>query len=314
MAAICCLPVQGAHSQTYPSKPIRLVVPYAPGGSNDNVARPLAQSLTNQLGVQVIIDNRGGGGTTIGSALVARAAPDGYTLLLCSIASHAISPQLYAQVPYDPLKDFEPITQIVSAPILLVTYPRFSADSVQALVALAKANPGKLTYASGGNGSSSHLAAELFKSLAGIDLLHVPFKGGGAAVTAMLAERVDLQFPSAAAYLNYVKDGRLKALAIARKARWPTLSNVPTFAEAGWPAYSSENWFGLCAPARTPKAIADRLQQETASALHAPQLSERFRAMVTDSVGSTPREFAAFMRAEYEKYGRIIKSLGLRVD
>lgn len=311
---VCAVALQQASAQTYPTRPIRLIVPYVPGGANDNVARPLAQKLTESLGAQVVVDNRGGGGTMIGANLAARASADGYTLLLCSIATHVTSPQLYSRVPYDPFKDFEPITLLVTAPILLVAHNKLAIQSVKDLVDTAKANPGKLTYASGGHGSSSHLAAELFKSMAGIDMLHVPFKGGGDAVTAIFAGRIDLQFPSAAAYLSYVKAGRLKALAIARESRWPDLPNVPTFEESGWPQYRSENWFGLCAPANTPKDIIDRINQEALKALASNDLRQRFQRMVTDSVGSSPREYATFIRAEYEKYGKIIRMLGLRVD
>lgn len=303
-----------AGAQGFPSRPIRLIVPYIPGGANDNVARPLAQKLTDALGRAVVVDNRGGGGSMIGASVAAKAPPDGHTLLLCSIATHAISPNLYKSVPYDPFRDFAPITLLVTAPILLVASEKSPFETVKDLVAYAKANPGKLTYASGGSGSSSHLAAELLKSLTGTDMLHVPFKGGGDAVTALFAGRVDVQLPSAAAYLGHVKAGRLKGLAIARTSRWPDLANVPTFAEAGFPQYESDNWWGLCAPAGTPRPILDRLYQETVKALQSPDLKKAFYNIVADAAETTPQQFQDFLRSEYDKYGRIIRQLNMQVD
>ena len=315
IALVACLYVSHhVLAQSYPTRPIRLVVPYVPGGGNDNLARPLAQKLTENLGKQVVVENRGGAGSMIGAAIVAQAPPDGHTLLLCSIATHVTSPQLYREVPYDPFKDFAPITLLVTGPILLVAYDKLAINSVKELVDFAKANPGKLTYASGGIGSSSHLAAELFNSMAGINILHVPFKGGGDAVTAIFAGRIDLQFPSAASYLPYVKAGRLKALALARKSRWPDLPSVPTFTEAGWPQYQSENWWGLCAPAKTSKYIIDRLNQETSKALASNDLRQNIQNMVADPVGNSPQEFTNFLHTEYEKYRKIIKALGIRAE
>lgn len=306
--------LQTVFAQTYPSKPIRLIVPYPPGGGSDNAARPMAQKLSETLGKQVVVDNRGGGGTTIGTNMVAKAAPDGYTLLLCSIATHATSPQIVHNVPYDPFKDFEPITLIATSPILLVVHNKLAADNVKALIDLAKAHPGKLTYASGGTGSGSHLEPEIFKAMAGIDVLHVPYKGGSEAMTDMIAGRVDIQFTSAVSVMPHVRSARLKAIAISRESRWPDLPYVQTFAEAGWPQYQSSTWYGLCAPARTPAARVDRLNREARKALASADYRERLRMQVADPVGNSPQEFGAFIRMQYDKYGKVIRALGVRVD
>jgi tripartite-type tricarboxylate transporter receptor subunit TctC len=301
-------------AQSYPSKPIRLVVPYPPGGANDNLARPLVQKLSENMGTQVILDNRGGGGAMIGADLAAKAPADGYTLLFCSTATHATSPQLFRHAPYDPFKDFEPIILLVTSPVLAAVNNHLAIGSIKGLVAAAKANPGKLTYGSGGVGSVSHLSVEIFKSMADIDLLHVPYKGGGDFQVDMIAGRIDLQFNSAPTVVPYVKAGRMKALALARASRWPDLADVPTFAESGWPQYQPNGWYGLCAPARTPRAIIDRLNLESVKAVTSAFYRDRLAMLVADPVGSSPQEFAAYIRSEYEKYGKVIKATGARVE
>ena len=303
-----------AGAQGYPSKPIRLIVPYPPGGANDNIARPLVHKLTENLGVQVILENRGGGGALIGADIVAKATPDGYTLLFCSTATQATSPQLFKNVPYDSVKDFEPIVLLATTPILAVVTNKLPVTTLNDLVAAAKAAPGKLSYASGGPGSVSHLSVEIFRTMAGIDLLHIPYKGGGDAMNDTISGRVDLQINSAPSVAPHVKSGRLKPLALARSARWPDLPNVPTFAESGWPQYEANGWYGLCAPAKTPRAVIDKLHSESVKIVASSDFRDRLNLLVADPVGSTPKEFAAYIRNEYEKYGKVIKATGARAD
>jgi tripartite-type tricarboxylate transporter receptor subunit TctC len=300
--------------QTYPAKPIRLIVPYPPGGANDNIARPLVLKLSESMGAQVILENRGGGGAMIGADIVAKAPADGYTLLFCSTATQATSPQLFKHVPYDPLKDFEPVTLLATTPILAVVTNKLPVATLNDLVDAAKAAPGKITYASGGPGSVSHLAVEIFRTMAGIDLLHIPYKGGGDAMTDTISGRVDLQINSAPSVAPHVKSGRLKALALARASRWPDLPNVPTFAESGWPQYQANGWYGLCAPAKTPRAVIDKLQRESAKVVTSDDFRARLAILVADAVGSSSREFAAYIRNEYEKYGKVIKATGARAE
>ena len=313
-AVLLCLAPAAQAAQDYPRKPIRLIVPYPPGGANDNLARPLVQKLGERLGTQVILDNRGGGGATIGAELVARAQPDGYTLLFCSTATHATSPQLMKNVPYDPFKDFEPVTLLATSPVLAAANKQSGLATIKELVDAARASPGKFSYGSGGVGSVSHLSAEIFRSLAKIDLLHVPYKGGGDFQADMIAGRIDLQFNSAPTVSPYVKSGRMTGLALARATRWPDMPGVPTFAESGWPQYQPSGWYGLCAPARTPRDIIDRLQREAAAAVASADYRARLAVLVADPVGSSPKEFAAHLRNEYEKYGKVIKATGARAE
>ncbi len=301
-------------AQPYPSKPIRLIVPYPPGGANDNLARPFVQKLGEDLGTQVILDNRGGGGALIGADLVAKAPADGYTLLFCSTATHATSPQLIARVPYDPFKDFAPVVLLATSPVLAAVSNHLAITSIKELVAAAKANPGKLNYGSGGIGSVSHLAVEIFKAMAGIDILHVPYKGGGDFQADIIGGRIDLEINSAPTVAPHVKAGRLRALALARTSRWPDLPEVPTFVEAGWPQYQANGWYGLCAPAKTPPAIIDRLNAESIKVVVSAFFRDRLSILVADPAGSTPAEFAAYIRSEYEKYGKVIKATGARAE
>ncbi|OGA50134.1 MAG: hypothetical protein A3F74_10550 [Betaproteobacteria bacterium RIFCSPLOWO2_12_FULL_62_58] len=313
-AALACSNLAAQAAQDYPYKPIRLVVPYPPGGANDNLARPFVQMLGERLGVVVILDNRGGAGAMIGTELVAKAPPDGYTILFCSTATHATSPQLFKRVAYDPFKDFEPVTLLATTPVLAASNNINGITSIKGLVDAAKASPGKFTYGSGGVGSVSHLSAEIFKALANINLLHVPYKGGGDFQGDMIAGRIDIQINSAPTVSPHVKSGRMTALALARPARWPDLPNVQTFAEAGWPQYRAGGWYGLCAPAKTPKAVIDRLQREAVAVVTSADYRARLTALVADPAGSTPKEFAAHLRSEYERYGKVIKATGARTE
>lgn len=309
LAAVVSL--HAAFAQTYPTKPIRLIVSFPPGGAQDNVARPFAQALGESLGARIIVDNRGGAGGMIGTALAAQAPADGYTLTLCSLQSHSISPQIYSRVPYDPFKDFEPITLVATAPIILAIHDKLPFATVQDFVNAAKAKPDNLSYGTAGFGT---LAAEIFTSIAGIKLLHVHYKGGAESVIDMVAGRLDAKFDSAPSIISTVKAGRVKALAISRTARWPDIPNVPTFAESGWPQYQAGVWFGLCAPARTPKAVVDRLHKASLEVIASKAFREPLRPMVTDPVGNSPQQFAAFLGSEYEKYGKIIRANKLRAD
>ena len=307
-------PALSAHAQSYPNKPIRLIVPYAPGGGTDAIVRPVAQSLTQTTGTQFIIDNRGGGGTLIGAGIAAKAPADGYTLLVCGNATHAISPQLYSNVPYDPVKDFAPVTLLASGPTVLFTYNKLPINTVADLVAAAKANPGKLSYVSSGSGTPPHLSTEIFMAMAGIQLLHVPYKGGGDSMADIIAGRVDLKFGSAPEAIPPAKTGRVKVIAIALDTRWPDLPNVPTFAESGWPQYKTGTWYGLCAPAKTPPAIVKRIHEMTRDALASSDIRDRLRQLGARPGGNSPQEFAAFIRSEYEQYGKVIKALNLRAE
>ena len=315
LALTACLgAAPSAVAQAYPTKPIRLIVAFSAGGGADNVVRPLAARLNQSLGTPVIVDVRPGGGGMIGANIAAKAAPDGYTLLVGTSATHAMGPQIYSNVPFDALKDFEPITLLVTSPSLLAVSNKVGFTSVKALVEAAKAAPGKYSYASGGSGSAPHLATELFNSIAGISMLHVPYKGGGESVPALAAGEIDVHFFGIATAMPYMKTGRFKTLAIAADSRWPDLPDVPTFAEAGYPQYRNANWYGLSAPARTPKPIVARLNKETVQALAANDYRERMRLMGAIPVGSSPEDYAAFIRSEYDRYGKIIRKLGLRVE
>lgn len=308
------LAASGALAQGYPSKPIRLIVAFPAGGGGDIVVRPLAQKLSDSLGTPVIVDNRSGGGGMIGTGLAAKASPDGHTLLVGTAATLASSPQLYSNLPFDVLRDFAPITQFVTSPSLVAVSNKAALKSVKELVDAAKASPGKLTYASGGAGSPPHLATEIFAALAGINMLQVPYKGGGESVPALMAGEIDVHFFAIATAMPYLKSGRFRLLAVSADKRWPDLPSVPTFAESGYPQYKNANWYGLTAPAGTPRAIIARLNQEVLKALASGDYRERLLLMGAMPVGSSPQEFTAFIRAEYERYAKVIKTLGLRVD
>ena len=303
-----------AQAENYPSKPIRLLVAFPAGGGGDNVVRPLAQKLNDSLGTPVIVDNRPGGGGLIGASLAAKASPDGYTLLVATAATTATSPQLYSKVPFDALRDFEPITLLVTSPSLLAVSNKAGFKTVKELVDAARASPGKLSYASGGPGSSPHLATELFNSMAGISLLQVPYKGGGESVPALARGEIDVHFFAIATAMPYLKSGRFRTLAVSAESRWPDLPDVPTFGESGYPQYKNANWYGLSAPAGTPKAIVAQLNQAVLKALASSDYRERLRRMGAIPVGNSPQEYAAFIRSEYERYGKLIRKLGLRVD
>jgi tripartite-type tricarboxylate transporter receptor subunit TctC len=302
-----------ASAQQYPVKPVRFVLPFgAPGGAPDIVARLIAPKLTDAWGQQIVVEPRVGAGGTIGTEVVANAAPDGYTILLTS-PSHAINVTLYSKLPYDAVSDFVPITQLVEVPNILVIHPSLPARSVAQLVALAKSRPGSLNYGSAGSGSSQHLAGELFKKMAGVSMVHIPYKGGGGVVIDLIAGQVQLTFGSSTS-LPYVRSGRLVALAVTTSQRVHSIPNLPTIAESGLPGYEASAWYGLFAPARTPKPIVDKLQSEVARILKLPDVRERLAFETIQPVGSGSAEFGEFLKREIVKWGAIIKESGAKVD
>ena len=303
-----------ALAQAYPTKPIRLIVPYPPGGGNDTLARLFSAKLTAAWGQQVIVDNRGGAGTTIGSALAARAIPDGYTIFLSSIATHAIAPNLYSKPGFDPFKDFTPITLLAIAPTVLCVNPSVPVNSVKELIALAKSKPGELRFASGGNGTPPHMAGVIFAGQTGIQILHVPYKGGGPAIAGLIGGETTMMFDTAASILPHVRAGRLKSLAIARSARLPEYPNLPTFAEAGVPGYEVNAWYSMHAIAGTPIRIITKWNAELKRILGLPDIRERLKQLGSEPVGNSPEEFLKFLRAEHAKYAKAIRDAGVKVE
>lgn len=303
-----------AAAQAWPTKPVRLIVPYPPGGGNDNLARIFGTKIGERVGQPIVVENRPGAGTLIGSEAAARAAPDGYTFLLSSIVTHALAPALYAKVPYDPVRDFAPVTILAVAPTVLVINREFPAASVKDLIALAKANPGKYTFASGGNGTTPHVSGEIFKSMTGTDLLHVPYKGGGPALADLIGGQVNMMFDTAASAMPHVRSGKLRAIAIATPQRHPDFPDLPTFAEQGLPDYAINSWYSLHAPAGTPRAIVERMHAEVLAALRAPDVAERLRTLNADPGGMPPDEFGAFVRREADRYGQVIRQAGIRLE
>jgi len=301
----------GALAQSYPTRAIKLVVPSSPGGGTDIVARILGQKLSEQLGQQFVVENRAGAGTVIGNDAVAKSAPDGYTLLM-GLSTLAINPSMYAKLPYDALRDFAPISQSVSACNILILHPSVPAKTVVELIALARAKPGSLTFGSAGMGTNPHLSGELFKSLARIDMVHVPFKGSGQSIISQVAGEIAANFPSVPTAMPYVKAGRLRGIGVTTLKRVEVLPFVPSIAEAGLPGYEATQWFGLLAPAGTPRPIIDRLYQESSRALRSADMKERMTAEGLEVVGSTPEEFASYIRSETEKWTQVIKAAGIK--
>src|SRR5687768_3893898 len=303
---------QPAVTAVYPGKPVRVIVPYPPGGGNDTLGRLFAAKLGDRLGQAFIVENRPGAGTMIGTEAAAKSPPDGYTLLLSSIATHALSPNLYSRVPYDPIRDFAPITLLGIAPTVLVVNADLPAKNVAELIAAAK--KGQLAYASGGNGTPPHINAEVFKSVAGVDLLHVAYKGGGPALVDLIAGRVHAMLDTAASAMPHVRAGKLRALALSAAKRSTEYPDVPTFAEAGLPQYDTNAWYSMHAPAGTPPEIVRRLNGELVAILRDPDILARFKQLSTEPIGNSPEEFAAFVRAELDKYARVIKAAGIKLD
>ena len=303
-----------ARAQGYPSKPVKMVVGFSPGGGTDILARIVGQKLGEAWGQSVIVENRPGASATIGAGVVAKSPPDGYTLAMGQLTPNAIAPALFASLPYDAVKDFVPIILVGSSPNVLVVNPSVRAKSVAELIALAKSKPGKLTYASSGAGSLQQIAAELFKSAAGVDIVHVPFKGSGQAVIDLISGQVDMNFDSIPAVIQHVKSGKLRAIAVTSAKRASGLPEIPTIAESGLADYDLTTWWGLFAPAGTPAETVTKIHRDTLAALQNADLKERFTGLSVDPGGGSSREFADYVRQEIIKYDRIVKQLNIKPE
>ena len=306
--------VTSAQAQTYPAKPVRLLVPFPPGGGVDGVARIAFQKLSESLNQQFIIDNRGGSAGVIAAETAARAAPDGYTLFFGTTATQTITPHYYKQLPYDPIKDFAPINLLAGAGYILVVHPSLQAQSVKEFIALAKAKPGAFNFSSSGNGTVIQLTMELFRSMAGISLLHVPYKGAAPALADLLSGQIQLTFNPASVVLPHVRSGRLRALGVSSARRTPLAPELPTIAEAALPGYEANGWYAVLAPAGTPQPIITRLNRELQNVIADRDVKERFAATGVEPIGSTPEQFAAYMRDEYAKWGKVIRATGVKAD
>lgn len=313
LAALLLGPL-GAIAQSWPSKPVRIVVPYPAGGSGDIVARAIGQKMSEGLGQQVIVDNRPGANGNIGTEAVARSAADGYTLLLATDIQFAISPALGIKLPYDPVKDFEPVSLVAFVELVLAAHPSLGVNNMQELVALARSRPGRINYASTGPGSTHHLSIELLKSMGGFDVTHVPYKGAGQALPDLISGQVQLMQLGVPQTLPHLKAGRVKALGVGASRRLAVLPDVPTIAEQGFPGYEANNSWDLYAPAGTPGEIIERLHREIVRVVALPDVRERFTATGLDPIGSAPAELKARMKADFDKWSRIIRQLGLRVE
>jgi len=303
-----------AYAQAWPSKPITYVVPFPPGGTTDVLARIIAQKLGPALGTTIVIENKPGAGGNVGSEFVAKAAPDGYTIMGGTISSHSINVSLYPKLPHDPVKSFAPITLIGSNPNILVVNAASPFRSLQDITAALKAKPGSLSYASAGNGTSQHLSAELYKFMAGVDMVHIPYKGSGPAIQDVMGGQVPMMFDTSVVAGPHIESGRLRALAVTSAKRSAAFPNVPTVAEQGVPGYDVVSWQGVFAPAGTPQPIIDRLYTEIAKILKEPEVQERFAKLGLDPSGMPPADFAAFQKAEIEKWAKVIKAANIRID
>ena len=300
-----------ALAQAYPTKPIRLIVAFPAGGSTDIIARLVGQRLGEKLGQQVIVDNRGGAGGTIGTEIAAQATPDGHTLTMGTTSTHVIAPAAYAKVNYDPVKDFEPITLVASTPYLLVLNPGVKANNLNEFVALAKSQPGKLNFASAGTGSTTQLAMEMLNRAAGMDIVHIPYNGNGPAGAAVLGGQVQALFGSMPAVLPHAQAGRLRPIAVGTSKRSPALPNVPTVAESGYPGFEVSLWLGFFAPKGTPKPVLAKLQTELTAIANSPDMKAQFEKNGASAVTNTPAEMGQLMKSELDKYGKVIKAAGI---
>ncbi|MBS0391898.1 MAG: tripartite tricarboxylate transporter substrate binding protein [Proteobacteria bacterium] len=313
LAAAGTLPL-GAYAQNYPTKPVTIVVPFAPGGTTDILARIVGQGLTTELGQPFIVDNRAGAGGNIGASLAAKAAADGYTLFMGTVGTHAINQALYKKMPFDPVKDFAPISRVATVPNLLVANPKEPYKTVKELIAYAKANPGKVTFGSPGSGASPHVSGELFKSMTGTDLLHVPYKGSAPAMTDLLGGQINIMFDNLPSAIQHVRSGKLRPIAVTTARRSPELPDVPTIAESGVPGYEAMSWFGMFAPAATPKPVLDRLNAALVKVLNQADVKKKIAEQGGDVVAESPAQFAAFIKSETVKWGKVVKESGATVD
>ena len=301
-------------AQAWPAKPVRLMVPFPPGGSTDIVARIVGQKLGERLGQSMVIENRGGAGGTLGTAQAAKAAPDGYTLTVASTSTHVVAPSVYQKLDYDPVKDFAPISLMAVSPYLLVVHPAVPAKSVKELVELARKQPGKMNYASAGVGSTTHLAMEMLKSASNTYMLHIPYNGNGPAGTAVISGQVEILFGSMPAVLPHAKGGRVRALAVGTLARSPSMPEIPTIAESGYPGFDASLWLGIMAPAGTPQPVIDRLHKEIVAVVSAADTREALSKAGAEPVTSSPAELAAMVRDGVPKYAKIVKMAGVKPE
>jgi tripartite-type tricarboxylate transporter receptor subunit TctC len=312
-ALAASVPTPAGAQSDYPNRPITLIVPFPAGGQSDLIARLVTSKMVLKLGQQIVVENRGGAGGNIAAGAAARAEPDGYTLFLGFVGTHGMNPAVYKKLPYDPVKDFAPISLLNITPLVLEVHPDFPAKTVQELIDLAKANPGKYSYASSGNGTPIHLSGELFKSMAGIDLVHVPYKGAAPALVDVIGGHVPMTFDNLPPSLEYIRSGKLRALGVTTKERAPSVPELPTIAET-LPGYETYSWNALFAPAGTPRPIIDRLNAAALAALADPEVTARLKDLSITSVGSTPEELAAHVQAELAKWGPIVKASGAQID
>lgn len=312
--ALLCIATSLAFAQSYPNKPVRMVVPFPPGGTTDILARAVGQKLSESWGQLVVIDNRPGAGGNIGTDIVAKSAPDGYTLLMGTVGTHSINASLYAKLPFDPINDFVPVTLVASVPNVLVVNSTVDSKSVKDLIALAKSKPGQLTFASSGNGTSIHLAGELFKSMTGTAMLHIPYKGSAPAITDLLGGQTNMMFDNLPSAMPHIKSGKLRALAVTSASRSPALPDTPTIAETGISGYEASSWFGVLAPAGTPKEVVARIHADIVKALSAPEIKERLSGQGAEPVGNTPEQFAQHIKTETVKWAKVVKDSGAKVD
>ncbi len=314
IAALAIGTVGAAQAQTYPSRPVKFVVPYPPGGAADILARLIGQRLSEKLGQPVVIENKPGAGTAIGTDMVAKSAPDGTTILMGTVSSHALAPAMNANVGYDPVKDFAPISLVASLPFILVVHPSVPAKSVGDLVALAKKEPGKLNCSSAGNGTSNHLACELFKSMTGTNIVHVPYRGSAPALADVIAGQVTMMFDLTLTSLPQIQNGSVRGLAITTAKRSQLAPDLPTVSESGVPGYAVDAWFGVFAPAKTPDAIVNRLNGEIVGIMKLPEMREKLAAQGAEPLTSTPAEFASYVRDEAAKWSKVIKQSGISAN
>ena len=303
-----------AWAQPYPNRPLRIVVPFPPGGGTDIGTRIVAQKLQEAWGQAVIVENKPGAAGIVGTELTAKSAPDGYTFMMGNLGTHAINVSLYKKLAYDPVRDFAPVSMVADLPLLLLVHPSVPANSVKELIALAKSQPGKLNFSSSGAGGSMHVAAELFKSMTGVDMVHIPYKGGAPAVADLLSGQVALSFSTVLETIQHVKAGQVRALAVTNDHRSIALPDLPTIAEAGLPGYQSISWLALFAPAGTPKDIANKVSAESVRILKLPDVKERLLAQGAEPIGSTPEQLAATLAADIAKYAKVIRESGYKPE